>query len=62
MTTMQLVNYVHAHSFPAWAEDEGTIHVVIPWVRRDDEGRLRTGHDVTRVSANLEDVKELILR
>ena len=62
MTTTQLVNYVHAHSFPAWAEDDITIHVVIPWVRRDDEGRLQTGHDVARVPANIDDIKSLIAR
>ncbi len=62
MTTTQLVNYVHAHSFPAWSDDERTIHVVIPWVRRDDEGRLQTGHEVTCVPANLDDVKSLISR
>ncbi len=60
MTTTQLVNYVQAHSFPAWADDDRTIHVVVPWVRRDDDGILHTGHDVQTVPATLDDIRDLI--
>ena len=62
MTTTQLVNYVHAHSFPAWSDDDRTIHVVVPWVRRNGDGSLVTGHDVTCVPATLSDVRTLIAR
>lgn len=60
MTTTQLVNYVQAHSYPAWSDDEHTIKVVVPWVRRDHDGTLVTGHDVTRVPATLGDVRSLL--
>jgi hypothetical protein len=62
MTTTQLVSYVQAHSFPAWADDDASIHVVVPWVIRDENGALHTGHDVQTVPANLIDVQSLISR
>jgi hypothetical protein len=62
MTTPQLVNYAQAHSFPAWSDDDRTIHVVLPWVRRDEDGCVHTGHDVACVPATLTDVRELICR
>ena len=43
-------------------DEESMIHVVLPWVRRDDEGRLHTGHEVACVPANFDDVKSLIAR
>jgi hypothetical protein len=62
MTTTQLVSYVQAHSFPAWADDDSSIHVVVPWVRRDGDGILHTGHDVQTVPATFDDVQVLICR
>lgn len=60
MTTTQLVTYLKAHSFPAWSDDDQTIQVVLPWVRREQDGSLLTGHDVARVPATLPDVRTLI--
>ncbi len=60
MTTTQLVSYVQAHSFPAWADDDVNIHVVVPWVIRDENGTVHTGHDVQTVPATLNDVRMLI--
>jgi hypothetical protein len=60
MTTTQLVTYLKAHSFPAWSDDDQTIQVVMPWVRRRSDGSLLTGHDVTRVPATLPDVRSLL--
>ena len=60
MTTPQLVTYLKAHSYPAWSDDDTTIQVVVPWVRRDGDGSVVTGHDVTRVPATLPDVRTLI--
>ena len=62
MTTTQLVSYVHAHSFPAWADDDRSIHVVLPWVIRDENGVVYTGHDVETVPATLDHVRMLIAR
>ncbi len=62
MTTIQLVNYAHEHSFPAWADDDSTIHVVVPFVRRDGDGKLHTGHEVQHVPATLQDVRSVIAR
>jgi hypothetical protein len=62
MTTTQLVNYAQAHSFPAWSDDDQTIHVVLPWVRRDDDGALVTGYEVASVPATITDVRSLISR
>lgn len=56
MTTAQLVNYAQAHSFPAWSDDDRTIHVVVPWVRRELDGSLTTGHDVLCVPATFDDI------
>ena len=60
MSTTELVNFMHAHSFPAWSDDDQTIHVVIPWVRREEDGSLVTGHDVEIVPATMSDVQSLI--
>lgn len=60
MTTPQLVTYLKAHSYPAWSDDDKTIQVVVPWVRRGGDGSVVTGHDVTRVPATLPDVRTLI--
>ena len=62
MTATQLVNYAQAHSFPAWSDDGQCIHVVLPWVRREGDGSLVTGHVVQTVPATLTDVRSLILR
>ena len=48
MTTTQLVTYLKAHSYPAWSDDNETIHVVVPWVRRGGDGKVITGHNVAR--------------
>ncbi len=61
MTTTQLVNYVQAHSFPAWSDDDSTIHIVMPWVRREADGSLITGHDVRSIPATYTDVRTLLL-
>lgn len=60
MTTTQLVTYLKAHSFPAWSDDDETIQVVMPWVRRSGDGCVVTGHNVQRVPATLPDVRSLI--
>lgn len=60
MTTTELVNYVHAHSYPAWSDDDQTIHVVIPWVRWDTDGCICLGHDVQSIPATIADVQSLI--
>ncbi len=60
MTTIQLVTYLKAHSYPAWSDDDQTIQVVMPWVRRGGDGTVITGHNVTSVPANLPDVRSLI--
>ena len=60
MTTTQLVIYLKAHSYPAWSDDDKTIQVVMPWVRREQDGSLLTGHEVACVPATLPDVRTLI--
>ncbi len=60
MTTTQLVTYLKAHSFPAWSDDDETIQVVMPWVRRSGDGSVITGHNVQKVPAKLTDVRTLI--
>jgi hypothetical protein len=60
MTTIQLVTYLKAHSYPAWSDDDQTIQVVMPWVRRGGDGSVVTGHNVTSVPATLPDVRSLI--
>ena len=60
MTTTQLVTYLKAHSYPAWSDDDETIQVVVPWVRRGGDGKVITGHDVQRVPARLPEVRSLI--
>jgi hypothetical protein len=60
MTTTQLVTFLKAHSYPAWSDDDKTIKVVVPWVRRSGDGNVVTGHDVTSVPATLPDVRTLL--
>jgi hypothetical protein len=60
MTTTELVTYLKAHSYPAWSDDNETIKVVMPWVRRGGDGNVITGHNVQSVPARLPEVRSLI--